>query len=279
MITVTITNELTIIDGPTTVYRYDHPDAAELAEFILSLDDDELHIEGDQSSINALTAALAGSDIDITTEAFAETPTEIIERPELPRRNPIPAVVAATALAVFALGGLAAWRTSGHEEASISMSSTSEVASSAPQSAPQFSTQPSTQSGPQKVVLTQAGLSVELPAGFSLEADEDMWRATGADPDFRLQLAVDELYGLPPEAMLEQIQREIDSDPTLAPLSRDGNSMHYQQKLDDGSEVHWHTWAQADYQLSLGCHTRFAPTRTQLATCQMATDTARFTPP
>lgn len=272
MITVTITDELTVIDGPTTVYRYDHPDAAELAEFIRSLDDDELHIEGDLPSINALTAALADSDLSITTEAFAETPAETIERPELPRRNPIPVAVAATALAVFALGGLAAWRTSGHEEASISMSS-------APHSAPQFSTQPSTPSGPQKVVLTQAGLSVELPAGFSLEADEDMWRATGADPDFRLQLAVDELYGLPPEAMLEQIQREIDSDPTLEPLSRDAISMHYRQKLDDGSEVHWHTWAQADYQLSLGCHTRFAPTRTQLATCQMATDSARFTPP
>ncbi|GAB3072541.1 type VII secretion-associated protein [Corynebacterium aquatimens] len=140
----------------------------------------------------------------------------------------------------------------------------------------------STTSAPRTVRVEQEGLSVELPVGFTLAADEDMWRATGPDPNFRLQLAVDALYGVPANAMLDQVQREIDADAALTPLFRNDRSMRYQQKLDDGSEVYWYTWIDPknpDYQLSLGCHTRRAPTRAQLATCQMATETARFTPP
>ena len=65
---------------------------------------------------------------------------------------------------------------------------------------------------PETVTLSQAGLSVELPAGFALAPDEDMWRATGPDPDLRIQFAVDPLYGVPADAVLDQVEREISDD-------------------------------------------------------------------
>lgn len=129
------------------------------------------------------------------------------------------------------------------------------------------------------VTLEQDGLSVELPVGFALEPDEDMWRATGPDPDFRLQLAVDPLYGVADEAVIDQIEREILGDPELRIIGRDTSSIDYKHMLPDGSQAEWRAWIDGGHQISIGCHTRTAPTSVQLATCSMAIESARFTPP
>lgn len=131
----------------------------------------------------------------------------------------------------------------------------------------------------EKVTLEQDGLSVELPVGFHLEPDGDMWRATGPDPDFRLQLAVDPLYGVPPEDIMRQVQKDIENDPELRHTASDETSVRYEHALPDGSHALWSTWTDRDVQISIGCHTRTAPTTVQLATCTMANESARFTPP
>lgn len=132
---------------------------------------------------------------------------------------------------------------------------------------------------PEKVTLEQNGLSVELPVGFHLEADGDMWRVTGPDPDFRLQMAVDPLYGMAPEAVMRQVEKDIEADPALHRIDGDETSILYEHDLPDGSHAQWRTWTDRDVQLSLGCHTRQQPSAVQSATCAMANDSARFTPP
>lgn len=131
----------------------------------------------------------------------------------------------------------------------------------------------------EKVTLEQDGLSVELPVGFHLEPDGDMWRATGPDPDFRLQLAVDPLYGVPSEEVMRQVQKDIENDPELRHTDSDETTVRYEHTLPDGSHALWSTWTDRDVQISIGCHTRTAPTTVQLATCTMANESARFTPP
>lgn len=130
----------------------------------------------------------------------------------------------------------------------------------------------------EKVTLEQDGLSVELPVGFRLEPDGDMWRATGQDPDFRLQLAVDPLYGVDPEAVMRQVRKDIDADPELHHIDSDEHSIHYEHHLPDGSQAQWSTWTDRDVQISIGCHTRTTPSTVQLATCTMANESARFSP-
>lgn len=137
----------------------------------------------------------------------------------------------------------------------------------------------STLRAPEKVTLEQNGLSVELPVGFHLEPDGDMWRATGPDPDFRLQLAVDPLYGVAPDAVIRQVKKDIEADPELRHVESDDVSVRYEHLLPDGSHAQWSTWTDRDVQISIGCHTREAPTTVQSATCAMANESARFTPP
>ena len=129
-----------------------------------------------------------------------------------------------------------------------------------------------------KVRLEQDGLSVELPVGFHLEPDGDMWRATGPDPNFRLQLAVDPLYGVEPEAVIRQVKKDIEEDPELRHIESDDTTVRYEHDLPDGSKAQWSTWTDRDVQISIGCHTKTMPTTVQLATCTMANESARFSP-
>lgn len=135
------------------------------------------------------------------------------------------------------------------------------------------------QPAPENVTLEQNGLSVELPVGFHLEPDGNMWRATGPDPDFRLQLAVDPLYGVAPDAVMRQVLADIEADPELRLIDSSDENVRYAHDLPDGSRAQWSTWTDRDVQLSIGCHTRKEPTTVQSATCTMANDSARFTPP
>lgn len=131
---------------------------------------------------------------------------------------------------------------------------------------------------PQTVILEQSGVRVELPAGFTIAQDGDTWRATGLDPDFRLHIAVDELYNLPPQTMAEQVLRDVESDPETELVDTDGHSLTYREYPGDGSEVLWKTWPHDNYQIFVACHTRTAPTTVQAATCRMAMDSAEFSP-
>lgn len=156
-------------------------------------------------------------------------------------------------------------------EAPTSAASPSEAVTSAPTSAP---AEP--ESAPAGVVIVREGLMVRVPAGFEVEPDGDMWRATGDDPDFRLQLAVDPLYQLPPEELTAQLLRDMDGDPQVELVHNDGRALTYKETGADGSEALWRTWAEGGHHISVGCHTRTAPNQVQSATCRMAMDSAAF---
>ncbi len=131
---------------------------------------------------------------------------------------------------------------------------------------------------PPTVVLQHAGVSVELPEGFRMEENGTMWRATGADPNFRLLVMVDDLPEMPPETMAEQLVRDVEADPETELISTDGHSLTYRESPGDGSEVLWKTWPHDQQQVFVGCHTRMAPTEEQRATCKMAMDSAVYDP-
>ena len=126
------------------------------------------------------------------------------------------------------------------------------------------------------ISIERDGLTVQLPAGFTLEADEGMWRATGDDPNFRLQIAVERLYQLPARTMAEQLLADIEADPEVELVDTDGIAVTYLERAGDGSQSLWKTWPNGTVQLFVGCHTRAEPTVVQRATCRMAMETAEY---
>lgn len=190
---------------------------------------------------------------------------------------PVLAVIVAVVLC-----GAAIWvtlRTLGPGEAQIPTSGDTQTAGAQPTAssteaaAQEAAPSTSTSSG---MVVSRGGLMVEVPAGFSVEVDGDMWRATGKDPDFRLQLAVDPLYGLAPQDLFAEVLREIEADPAVELVSNDETSATYREHAADGSQTVWRTWIEGEHQLSIGCHTRSNPTTVHNATCTKAMDSARF---
>ena len=126
------------------------------------------------------------------------------------------------------------------------------------------------------ISIERDGLTVQLPAGFTLEADDGMWRATGDDPNFRLQMAVEHLYQLPARTMAEQLLADIEADPEVELVDTDGIAVTYLERAGDGSQSLWKTWPNGTVQLFVGCHTRAEPTVVQRATCRMAMETAEY---
>ena len=190
---------------------------------------------------------------------------------------PVLAVIAAVVLC-----GVAIWvtlRALGPDKAQTPAAADTHSASTQPTVSPTDAvaqeTVPSTPTPP-GMVVSRGGLMVEVPAGFSVEVDGDMWRATGKDPDFRLQLAVDPLYGLASQDLLAEVLREIEADPAVELVSNDDSGATYREHAADGSQTVWRTWVEGDHQLSVGCHTRSNPTTVHNATCAKAMDSARF---
>ncbi|SDS48218.1 type VII secretion-associated protein [Corynebacterium timonense] len=290
-LSITITRDVVIFDGAARLYRYDRPSPAEIASYVRSVFGPDpggavVHVVAEEGDVDALDQALAGYDIVLTAERPREEPEnpedhtlapageEVeITRPQ-PRvaRTGSPWVLPAVVIAVVLVIGAAIWGTvalGADEPPAATTAPSSEQASpsvQAPPSAP----------APARVVIVREGLSVEVPPGFSVAPDAEMWRATGPDPDFRLQLAVEELYQLPPEEMIAQVLRDIEADPEVELVSNDGSVVQYLQRSPDGSEAMWKTWAHSGRQLFVGCHTRTAPTTVQQATCRMAMDSASF---
>ena len=132
--------------------------------------------------------------------------------------------------------------------------------------------------GPQpgSVVLEAGGISVALPAGYILNPGKAGGvMATGPDPDLRIHLAADPALGLPPESILEEASMRVETDPVLHRSDRAGlrpgvQAVAYREDPGDGSFVDWITWVDQDHQMSVGCHTRIAPTVAQRAICRMA---------
>lgn len=292
---VDISDGFAIFSGAANLHRFDEPSTADIAASVRSLLGEtpaRVEVSADDATIAELRALLPDFEVaeqsliddspDSAPEPEPEPEPETsqwgtvqVSRPRLEvrgRGSSISAMLIAVVIAVIVLCAAAIWfvmgRVSDQPEPVQPPRTTASTSFATPTSAP-----------PETVIVSQDGLSVELPVGFSLEPDEDMWRATGPDPDFRLQFAVDPLYGVDPDILLDQVETEINEDPELTLLERADGQIRYRHMLADGSEALWGTWTDGGHQISIGCHTRLAPTTVQLAACTMANDSARFTPP
>ena len=285
---ITSTDASTVITGAANIHRFDAPTSREIAGTVRSVLGPDphgapVHIAADPQRLSELTHALADYDIDLTTEPLqpvAPTPDDTPEpfhRPPPPEQESrsgvwiIAAVVAAVALACAAvIWGLNSGKSPGEEEPPPSQPPETQ---SAPVSSPVQEEERAEQTS---ISIERDGLTVQLPAGFTLEADDDMWRATGSDPNFRLQIAVEHLYQLPARTMAEQLLADIEADPEVELVDTDGISVTYLERAGDGSQSLWKTWPNGTVQLFVGCHTRAEPTVVQRATCRMAMDSAEY---
>ena len=279
-----------MITGAANIHRFDAPTSREIAGTVRSVLGPDphgapVHIAADPQRLSELTHALADYDIDLTTEPLqpvAPTPDDTPEpfhRPPPPEQESrsgvwiIAAVVAAVALACAAvIWGLTSGKAQSSGEAEPPPSQPPETQST-PVSPPAQEEEEAEQSS---ISIERDGLTVQLPAGFTLEADDDMWRATGSDPNFRLQIAVEHLYQLPARTMADQLLADIETDPEVELVDTDGISVTYLERAGDGSQSLWKTWPNGTVQLFVGCHTRTEPTVVQRATCRMAMESAEY---
>ena len=287
---ITATDASTVITGAANIHRFDAPTSREIAGTVRSVLGPDphgapVHIAADPQRLSELTHALADYDIDLTTEPLqpvAPTPDDTPEpfhRPPPPEQESrsgvwiIAAVVAAVALACAAvIWGLTSGKTQSPGEEEPPPSQPPET-QSAPVSSPVQEEERAEQTS---ISIERDGLTVQLPAGFTLEADDDMWRATGSDPNFRLQIAVEHLYQLPARTMADQLLADIETDPEVELVDTDGISVTYLERAGDGSQSLWKTWPNGTVQLFVGCHTRAEPTVVQRATCRMAMESAEY---
>ncbi len=287
---ITATDASTVITGAANIHRFDAPTSREIAGTVRSVLGPDphgapVHIAADPQRLSELTHALADYDIDLTTEPLqpvAPTPDDTPEpfhRPPPPEQESrsgvwiIAAVVAAVALACAAvIWGLTSGKTQSPGEEEPPPSQPPET-QSAPVSSPVQEEERAEQTS---ISIERDGLTVQLPAGFTLEADDDMWRATGSDPNFRLQIAVEHLYQLPARTMADQLLADIETDPEVELVDTDGISVTYLEHAGDGSQSLWKTWPNGTVQLFVGCHTRAEPTVVQRATCRMAMESAEY---
>ncbi|OEX94426.1 type VII secretion-associated protein [Corynebacterium sp. BCW_4722] len=294
---ITATDMSTVFTGAANVHRFDAPSSREIASYVRQVlgpqpDGARVHIAADHARLRELEHALAGYDIELEVEELEldddylpDPPTDSWQavEPEGDRSGWIIAAVVAVVAAVVA-GVLYATVFSGGggpdvaadpERALDPTPVQDEVAGEDDGGAPEASIS----NVPEATVrLEKDGLSVEVPAGFALDADAegDTWRATGEDPNFRLHIFVEQLYQLPVATMAEQLIADIEADPEIELVETDGHFVTYLERAADGSQALWKTWPEGDTQLFVGCHTRFEPTTVQRATCRMAMDSAEF---
>lgn len=284
---ITATDSSTVFTGAANVHRFDAPTSREIAGSIRSVlgphpDGARVHIAADARRLRELSYALADYDIELTTEELAlepdlkpdsDPPTDTWKAVE-PEGSRSTWIIAGVVAAVALVCGAVVYST-----VFPGFSQDEPAAEPAPEVVEETVVETGasiSEEAPRTVRLEQDGLSVELPAGFALEADGEMWRATGEDPNFRLQIAVEELYQLPAQTMAEQLVADIEADDEVELVETDGHSVTYLERAADGSQALWKTWPDGSHQLFLGCHTRFEPTTVQRATCRMAMESAEF---
>lgn len=294
-ITMTPTN--TVFTGAANVHRFDAPGPREVAQYVRGLFGPNpggavIQIAASPEDLDQFEQALSGYDVTIAAEPLeveVDPPTE--EQPAItaadltPRRAWWPfvalgvAVVVVAAICGFVLFRFLSTPSSPTTALPTGATSTTVLHSQPTASRASTSPAPSAASEPTAVRLAQDGLAIELPPGFQLAQHEQGWMATGADPDMRVLISAENRYTLPPEQFVSQLLGGIERDPELTLVDHNLHAVTYREVAPGGAETLWRTWAHDSYQLFVACQTRQAPSRVQQATCQMAFDTAEFTPP
>jgi type VII secretion-associated protein (TIGR03931 family) len=309
VLTITVLESATIFEGPDTVYRYDLPGTGiidgwalaavvDQAKELCSLDwpDVEIIVDADEPTTEVLTRTLLN-------KGAAAYPSEVLHETPLPEpagevtvtrptqragrhrlRGGVQPFHLVTAAVVLAIVGLSWWVVGGTSgpDGQPAPPPTLTQTSSAAGPAVGEETSASREPDPPQAVLEHEHLRVVVPAGFRLEARGDGLLATGEDPGLRIHLAADPVYSVPAEAVEAQIHAMVEGDGTLHPLEPERGArglevIRYRELPGDDSEVIWNTWIEDGHQLSVGCHTRQAPTVPQEAACRMAVDSIELT--
>lgn len=298
---ITVTDTSTVFTGAANLHRFDAPSEHEIAVFVRNVfgphpDGAHVHVSASRQRLERIEAALGEYDITLTTAELPEVrddgPTlledddEAVEEWEEPQRSTV-AVAAAVAVVVVLVASatviLARWFMSAAapeeipEEIQAPEEPEEEVVEVVVEG-DEGGVDKQLPPEPETVILEEAGVRVELPHGFTAGEVGGSWRANGLDPDFRLHIAVEELYNLPAQTMVEQVLADIDADEETELVRIDGQVLTYREMPGDGSEVLWKTWPEGNYQVFIACHTRTAPTKVQSATCRMAMESAEFHP-
>ena len=296
-ITMTPTN--TVFTGAANVHRFDGPSPREVAQYVRGLFGPDpggavIQIAASPEDLDQFEQAMSGYDVTITAERLdveVDPPTE--EQPAITaedlasRRAWWPFIaLGAAVVVVAAICGFVLFRflstpsspTTAQAGAGATSASVTVLHSQPTASRASTSPSPSVASEPTAVRLTQDGLAIELPPGFQLAQHEQGWMAAGADPDMRVLISAENRYTLPPEQFVSQLLSGIERDPELTLVEHNLHAVTYRETAPGGAETLWRTWAHDSYQLFVACQTRRTPSRVQQATCQMAFDTAEFTP-
>lgn len=291
-ITVTVLENATIFDAGEQVHRYDLPASGILAGWAVSAvvdqikvmsdgqwPDVEIAVSGPDRAVEVLTRTLLNKGVatynaeEVAEEEAAAEP--VLRRPTKGRRQatiarPSLFHVAMAAVIVTVLG-FSWW---GIDSAPKSAAS-SESRSDAP--ATSSSVPGST------IIYEYERVRVSLPPGFTLGPREDgMLVATGNDPNLRIVVAIDPVFGVDASKIRTEIAAMVAHDPALAEQPdrklRPGEiTMEYVETPGDGSSVHWVAWVAKEHQFSVGCHTKSAVSLSHRATCRMAVETLDFT--
>lgn len=133
-------------------------------------------------------------------------------------------------------------------------------------------------SGREENRLDLPGMTVVVPQGFEFSEKDGLITAAGHDPDLRILFAADPLYSVPAEALFAEVRAQIEADKQLGDAAEANGRLSYIERPGDDSQVQWTTWVDKGHQLSVGCHTKKAPTTVHKAACRMAADTLVKTP-
>lgn len=306
-LTVTVLETATIFEGPDTVYRYDImatgitegwavPAVVDQVKQLGSAHwpEVEVVIDGDETVTEILTKTFI-------TKGIPSYPVETLREHPLPEEEPTaeplvtrptkgrthrhlygirPLYLILSALLVGAITG--AW---------VLLGGTNSPPPAMPPAMPP--TMPATTgtdidkqeatptAGARTTVLMSETFQVEAPYGYTLEDHQDTHLVTGPDPDIRIHIGVDALHGVPAELVREEITRMITADPALQPAPpgewagemAGREAIAYTEDPGDNSAVNWVTWFDHERQISVGCHTRVAPTVIHKAVCRSILET------
>ena len=303
VLTVTVLETATIFEGPDTVYRYDImatgilegwaiPAVVDQVQQLSSVywPEVEVIIDADDKVTDMLTKTFIGKGVtSYPIETLREHP--LPETGQDPDPEPDPVVTRPTRgrshrdfygirpvhlilTTLFASAVAAVWMLVGGGDAPVSPPPQAEALM--PTDTP--AERAGTEVGRASIsVLEGRGFRVEAPPGFQMREDDDAHVLTGQDPDVRIRIALDQLHGVDPQLVEQEMDQLIAADPVLEMQAvGEPGRIGYREDPGDGSEVAWVTWLEQDTQITVGCHTRLEPTVVQKAACRQVRDSLQI---
>ncbi|AKK02324.1 type VII secretion-associated protein [Corynebacterium epidermidicanis] len=305
-ITITVLDTATVFDGPEHIYRYDLPGSGIVSGWALTAVSDQIKtiagdhwpdievvISGEDPAVEMLTRTLLNKGLaayPAEAIAQAEAPVEIT-RPTKGRnrtRSWRPSLFhAAIAVVIISVIGVSWWgleAESTPQQKATSMPQSHDGLDSSQKSLSAVPAKPAENHGAAGAagaagkIVEHDRIRVQLPSDFTMAPREDgKLVAVGRDPNLRILIAVDPIYGVSPEAVRREVELMVSRDPALSPLASENlrgqtQTIDYHEDPGDGSNVRWVSWVEQEHQFSVGCHSRFEITVPHRATCRMAVD-------